>query len=301
MQPIQTDPIHLICSYRTQSPVVYFPEKICKLFQISRRYSIVVTQISLFVLNIFFLIAKLNSGIPDLFSRVTLTLLSTIGILSLHYTIDLLYKSVQDFWFALECKSKKVACFSVARIANQANTIALVGLNFIASVFGLLGNKRMQSGMYHHMIVWGEVSLLAGLFLVIGNIFVVKRTLINLPQEQPWDPSLAPWIHLCMDKDTLWTLKEALKDSSYNSLSQSKQIILSNLNTQLKITHGSRLALILIGDLLQAIEKIATPNSLTAAVINTTASFAWSFQIGYEKWQEIAQRRRLQACQESPA
>src|SRR5690606_20838897 len=112
MQP----PIHLLCESRPllqkqeweATPNSCWSgrcwERLRGAWQVSRRYSIVATEVSLLALNVVFFACKADDEIPAPVGETTLALLGTVGILSLHYSLDLIWKRIQDARFASNVK-----------------------------------------------------------------------------------------------------------------------------------------------------------------------------------------------------
>ena len=103
-------------------------------------------------------------------------------------------------------------------------------------------------------------------------------------------------LRFCMDKDTLWHLIDKLEkipDEDEEKLYAALKILKQNIETQYKVTLGGRLALVVIGDVLQVVEKIYTPDSLVSATINLTVSVGYAGKIVVEKGLEYCQRKQM--------
>lgn len=262
-------------------------------FRFVRRYSPVVQQAALVGLNTFFFISKLDKDIPDRLSQSTLALLSGMGLISAPYTLDLAYKCAQDFHFARRNKSPFIALLSFFRVVNQLNTVALIILNLTASLFGAFGDETTENALFERMIPWSEGLLLLGMCLLVTDIVIAKKAKDAVENPELDLRARAALIRSSMDKDTLWQL-QSLEDFS---IEKGSEVIVRNLDTQLKITHGGRALLTTVGFLLLAVEKWATPNSAISGGINTATALLWSVQISLEKWREMRQRHDLEACQ----
>lgn len=266
-------------------------------FQWSRRYSIVATEVSLLALNIIFLIAKADKDAPEELGEVTLALLSTIGVVSLHYYIDVAWKSLQDTAFAFKHKSVPITLLAGTKTAQVANNVALTFGSFIAAMQGVAGDIDGQTLSYDRMILWGEISLGVGLSVTLLSLFTTWMAKKKIERgEIDRDPKAIAFVRFSMDKDTLWHLIEKLKamePEEQEELTEVVEVVKNNINTQIKVTMGGHLALIIVGDVLQAVEKAYTPNSLVSAIINCGVSVAYAAKISIEKGIEYLQRKKL--------
>jgi hypothetical protein len=267
------------------------------LFRFSRRYSIVATEVSLLALNVVFLIAKADKDAPKEMTEVTLAMLSTIGVLSLHYSIDVVWKSVQDTCFGYKVKNVPITMLAGVKTLQVANNVALTAGNFYAAIQGLAGDEHGQMRTYKNMILWGEISLGAGLAITLASLFTTwwTKRQIDAGETEHSEKSIAN-IRFCMDKDTLWHLVEILEKldpEDREAVVSAMKIVQNNVDTQLKVTLGGHLVLIIAGDILQAIEKAYTPNSLVSAIINCGVSTVYAAKISIEKGIEYYQRGKL--------
>lgn len=271
-------------------------------FQWSRRYSIVATEVSLLALNVVFLVAKADEDAPEKLGEVTLALLSTIGVLSLHYYIDVVWKSLQDTSFAYRQQSVPITLLAAAKTAQVANNVALTFGNFVAAMQGVTGDVEGQTLSYQRMILWGEVSLGIGLGITLLSLLATWKTKKKIESgELERDPQAIAFVRFSMDKDTLWHLIDKLKrmdPQEQEELTQVVEVVKKNIDTQIKVTMGGNLVLILAGDVLQAIEKAYTPNSLVSAAINCGVSVAYAAKISIEKGIEYFQRKKLDELNE---
>ncbi len=266
-------------------------------FQVSRRYSVVAAQIAVLALDTLFLIAKADKNAPEQMGEIALALLSTIGILSLHYSIDMAWKSLQDTRFALKVENRTIAALSAAKTAQTASDALLMLGNFYAAMQGVSGHPAEQTAAYSRMILWGEISLGAGLGITLLSLFITYRTGKQLKEELT-DPAAAASIRFCMDKDTLWHLIEKLKNlkkEDQETLQAALDVVKENIDTQLKVTMSGQIVLVIAGDILQAIEKAYTPNSLVSAVISFSVASAYTVRMCIEKGLEYCQREKLDA------
>lgn len=266
-------------------------------FQFSRRYSIVATQVGILALDTVFLISKAEEDSPEKMGEIALILLSSMGILSLHYTADWIWKSVQDAKFALKMANKEIACLSTFKVVQNTSDGALVLGNFYAAMQGVTGHPDEQTAAYQNMILWGEISLASGLGLVLLSLYATYRTNKQLNEEVD-DPKTAANIRFCMDKDTLWHLIQKLqnlKEEEQQELENILEIVKKNIDTQLKVTMGGQLVLVVAGYVLQAIEKAYTPNSLVSAAIGFSVATAYAIRMCAEKAIEYVQRGKLDA------
>lgn len=274
----------------------------------TRRYSIVVSEVTLLALNILFLIGKEDERLPKEFSATLLTALSTFGVLSLPYSMDTIWKALQDTRFSFLAKSPLVCIAAGCKTLQSAVNVALTIGNFAAAIEGQMGLTHTQLKLYEEMIPWGEGSLATGLAITIIWLLMsqyahrslgrhleaeeadaIAATLMETAHEP--HPSAAS-IRFCMDKDTLWEMVNQLKENP-SKAAEILTIAKDNLQTQVRVTFGGRLLLVIGGDILMAIEKAYTPNSLVSAAINCGVSVVYAIKICIEKGLEIAQRRKM--------
>jgi len=271
-------------------------------FQVSRRYSVVATEVTLLALNVIFLVAKADKDAPEELGEITLALLSTVGILSLHYYVDIVWKSSQDTAFAFRQRNVPVTLLAGAKTAQVANNIALTTGNFVAAMQGVAGHPAAQTLSYQRMILWGEVSLGVGLGITLLSLLATWMTKKKIASgEIDRDPKAVAYVRFAMDKDTLWHLIDKLKKMDphdQEELGPLINIVKENIDTQIKVTMGGQLALIIAGDVLQAIEKAYTPNSLVSAIINCGVSVAYAAKISIEKGIEYYQRKKIDILEE---
>lgn len=266
-------------------------------FRVSRRYSVVASEVALLALNTILLVAKADKDAPVMLGEVTLALLSTVGVLSLHYYIDVVWKSSQDMVFAARHKNIPIMLLAGAKTVQVANNVALTAGNFVAAMQGVTGHVAAQSLTYRRMIVWGEVSLATGLGVTLLSLlttWIAKRKVAQGEIER--DPRAVAFVRYAMDKDTLWHLIDKLKRMDPNNVEELGpliKIIQNNIDTQIKVTTGGQIVLILAGDVLQAIEKAYTPNSLVSAIINCGVSLAYAAKFSIEKCIEHSQRKKI--------
>lgn len=266
-------------------------------WRVSRRYSVVASEVCLLALNTLFLICKADEKIPKKVGETTLTLLSTIGIISLHYSLDVVWKTIQDTHYAVKVSNWPIAFLGTAKVLQQVSNAAMTTASFIAAVQGVRGDVKAQMRDYHDMTVWGEVTIASGVLLTLASLIVSYRTLKKIKENsQDLEESFLANVRYCMDKDTLWHLIDKLKTvggDDCEKLKDAHEIVKMNISTQLKVTLGGRLVLIFFGDVLQVVEKIYTPNSLVSAGINCVVSLAYTTKIVIEKGFEYSQRGSL--------
>ncbi len=298
-------------------------------FQFSRRYSILTAQLTILTLDILFLIGKANEGIPKEFDELILTLLSASGLLASHYTIDLIWKAMQDVKYSYRANNLLTGSLASLTVIQNTTNLGLVIAGCAAAIEGAIGKENAQAALYEGMIPIGEASLVVGLILLFINIYLNHATLKRCdvilsneeireifdslrhflkgesaetiqealsPSERESLQKFSAALRYCMDKDTLWHLLDEMKrmeSHEQEKLEKLLRTIQSNIQTQQKVTYGGQLLLVITGYILQGIEKVYTPNSLTSAIINCTVIAGYTVKYGVEKMMEIWQRKNI--------
>jgi hypothetical protein len=279
-----------------EEPSIKPTGRLSDVWRVSRRYSIVASEISLLVLNYLFLLAKSDSKAPEKLAPITLTLLGLISVLFLHYPIDVIYKRGQDVSFGIKKKNPAMATMAFLSGAQQVNNIALTLSSFTAAVYGDAGDSEKQGAIYHDITKWGIASLGANFALTVAKLIITYTISKKLNSDEQSssltdEAKLSAWVRYCMDKDTLWDLINQLEHGKNEG--EVFKVVIDNIQTQVKVTLGGKLLLIIGGDVLQALEKYYTPNSIQSALINCGVSTAYAIKIVLEKTIEYRQRARL--------
>lgn len=298
-------------------------------FRFSRRYSILTAQLTILTLDILFLIGKADEKIPKEFDELILTLLSASGLLASHYTVDLIWKAMQDVKYSYRANNLLTGSLASLTALQNTTNLGLVIAGFTAAIEGVTGKDTTQTALYQEMIPIGEASLIVGLILLFINIYLnhvtLKKCEVTLsneeireifdslrsslkgesvetiqealsPSERESLQNFSAALRYCMDKDTFWHLLDEIKRMTpyeQEKLEKLLRTIQSNIQTQQKITYGGQLLLVITGYILQGIEKVYTPNSLTSAIINCTVIAGYTVKYGVEKMMEIWQRKNI--------
>jgi hypothetical protein len=278
----------------------------------ARRYSIVATEVGILAGDIIYLLSKLHPDWSPKVGEYTLTALSFVGVVGLHYHLDLLWKTTQDCRFSKRIGNKKIMLLATARSLHLASQASLTIGNFVGAIQGDTHHPSGQAETYKDETVWGIVSIATGIFLTATYLYVTHRTLkraeaLNAAEKQAVLLSLAsgegdPFaadIRFCMDKDTLWDIEEKMPRLVDASVDRTMDLVKRDLNSQRVATHGGRLTLALLGDAAMMVEKKYTPTSLESAWINVIAGTAYAAKICIEKgWQWWVRRQVNQISSE---
>jgi hypothetical protein len=267
-----------------------------------RRYSSLINQVTIFALDCFFFVGKLQPDLAPTLSQGALVALSATGFISLPYNIDLIRKSAVDCHFGYRAQNYAASTLGGLRVLEVSSNLALLMINFGASVAGATGNGAIQTQIYQSVTAWGIAAIVLGTMLNLSFLFVVKKTQKILEETDPeslfqaFTPEgecryQAAMVRLSMDKDTLGVLMSKAKDAcDHQSL---QKLVHANLKTEFKSHWIAKLTLGLVGDALMAVEKYYTPNSLVTASINlgTGTVFTGITLIRYTN--EYKQRQRI--------
>lgn len=280
----------------------------------TRRYSDLWLQGGLLALDVAFLAEKLDSDTPEELVQATLATLSLIGILGIPFAVDYLRKLAKDTCFAKKNDSYALMVLSACKTTQLSATVLLTMGNFMAAVAGLVGQPTVQMELYSLMRWPGTVGIMAGTVLTLISIPIDRKTMKQLEggiaselmegvrqqligmgdaEASREQKQLASQIRFSMDKDTLAKLLQTLEEVPSEELQEKYQVIADNLKTQLYVNLGGKIFLILLGDALMVVERIATPNSLTSACINTGVAGLYTARLALEKLLECRQRDRI--------
>ena len=249
-----------------------------------KRYSIITSSIMVVALNALFLYSKLDSSAPLALSRWALLGLSFVGLQALPYWIHFAQKLYGDTKAAVIDCQLGLAFLTGLKGLYILSSIGLLVAGAWATYLGIHGDLQGQTDWYHAMVPVGLVSLGVNVVLLFAYMALNIKAISELEQQDEF--KWTPLIRSVVDKDTL---EEVLKHES----TMTKEIILSNLTTQLKYVQGADLCLQMLGSGLQGVEIWCTPDSIVTASINLGVSVLWLAKLGCEKSQEILQRRAL--------
>lgn len=274
-----------------------------------RRFSRLAAQTTLLTLDGLFFAGKVSDRVPPLVTRTTLVALNGVWLISFPYSGDLFCKVIGDGCQAQRAKTYAITLLAYLKALEIFSGMGLVLLNLSAAVLGLFDQEALQSTLYNGMIPVGEATLLLTMSLTLAYMVLNYLTLKKLNKakegENPLEIAtealdfsengpLAAQIRACMDKDTFYQLREQVAlCASISQRGEILEVVRKNIETQQNINLSGQLALLLLGDLLMAVEKYYTPNSLVSATINLSVSSAYTVKILWETLREVTQRGEL--------
>jgi hypothetical protein len=263
-------------------------------YQVTRRYSIVVSSVTLVALNALLFTAEISPSIPLVYSRVALLGLSFVGLIGIPYSLDLLNKVCEDTRAAFR-ESQKILMFvtSIKAFTLFCN-IVLIGWGAWAALKGLNNDLYGQREAYEKMIPIGLLSLEVSFVLLFAYLILNRQALNQAESMNPF--RITALIRSIIDKDTLAELTALSPEEQ----AESKAIIVNNLRTQLKYVQGADLLMQLLGFALMAVEKWYTPDSAVSSGINLGVSSLWCLKLAREKWLESSQRNAISEAFLSP-
>lgn len=276
----------------------------------TRRFSRLAGQGCLLGLDAVFFAGKMWSGVPAILTKTALTLLSGVGFISMPYTLDFMVKSCKDAIFGYRGGNYTVMLIAAAKVAELVSTVGLIVSSFAASVEGMRNETSIQDSLYKMMTPLGEATLALGIGLTVVYMYMNHRALKileagdltdhrslidSLTGQSDADASAAV-IRLSMDKDTLehlLQLSKGLPQGDLNAKEELVKILEKNIKTQQVINLGGQCVLFIIGDILLAVEKWYTPNSLVSASINLGMASIYTAKILVENLREVDQRHQI--------
>lgn len=250
-----------------------------------RRYSIIVTSVTLVALNALLFISEMDKAIPLIFSRFALLALSFVGLQSLPYWIDYVNKVFEDSRVAYLSDYKTLAFITALKALTTLTSIELIIGSAYAALLGAHGELWRQQELYNQLSTLGLGALGVSFFLLFAYFVLNKMALKEIEEMNPFE--ITPLQRAIIDKDTLRELLNTPTDINL------KEIVEQNIMTQLKYVQGADLLLQLFGFLLLFIEKWFTPDSKASSGINLTISTIWLAKLCREKWMESRQRALL--------
>lgn len=263
-------------------------------YQVTRRYSIVVSSVTLVALNALLFISEIAPSVPLVYSRVALFGLSFVGLIGIPYSIDLLNKVWDDTRSAFRESQKILMVITSLKAFTLFCNVLLIGWGALAAVKGLNKDLYGQREAYEQMIPIGFLSLEISFILLLAYLILNRQALNQAESLEPF--RITPLIRSIIDKDTLAELL-ALSEEEQE---ESKAIIVNNLKTQLKYVQGADLFMQFLGFALMAVEKWYTPDSAVSSGINLGISSLWLIKLVREKWLESSQRSALSEAFQSP-
>ncbi len=284
-----------------------------------KRYSLLAGQVCILALDILFFIGKVSDNLPKAITRGSLLALSSVGLISLPYTIDFILKTKKAAEFAFEAKNYVVMGISSLRVIELISNVGLLAASFFASLVGFLGDESLQMSIYYIAAPWGYATLVLSIFLLISYLYLDYVAINELKGDQfnvkadgivggliakkkqwrniPANPYLAAHIRACMDKDTFSLFKKQLKKLDEDDVAKRREIVkiaYENIVTQQQINLGGQVALNFLGYTLSGVQKYYTPNSIVSASINLVMASLYSIKLGVETVREIYQRLKIE-------
>lgn len=280
-----------------------------------RKFSPLVMQGGIIALDGLFLLGKVTTALPARVTQGALVALSSVGVLSVPYNADFLWKLCRDTLCGLRSKNYLVALMASAKALETFGNMTLVGGGLVASGEGLCGRQEQEGDLYEAMVPVGE-GLLALTVLLEVCYFVATRHALGSLREGRYhsaeqllramddggaadDAQRAALLRACMDKDTLRQLLRDRQDIVDNATQPAAQaeallaIVADNLDTELKYKQGGSLLLLGAGYGAMALEKYFTPNSVEAAAINLGMALANGGVLLRETLKEVRQRQAI--------
>lgn len=290
------------------------------------RFSRLTGQCLLFSLNATRFAGMICKKIPAIVTNSALTALNGVGFVFVPYNVDLVVKLFKDAYHGRESGYYTVTVLASLKGLEVLSNLGLVMAGFGASIEGLNGNDEEQKTIYRWMTPIGEASLVLGMgltaaYMVMNHIalrrlkevlatgqapqvikgFLTSQNLSPETEEQNSliinpDKPMASLLRFCLDKDTLnQFLKEIVRVDVEDVECQESmlEVVRSNIETQQRINLGGQVVLIIIGDVLLAVEKYYTPTSFVSASINLGVSGAYTLKIIVETLREVGQRSSM--------
>lgn len=254
-------------------------------WQVVKRYSIITSSVSIVALDALLFASKVIPSMPLGYSRFALLGLSFAGLQAIPYWLHFIEKLLGDTAFALRERQFKLAILVSLKALMVFTNMGLILASAWAAWCGEKGDLTRQTELYHQMTPVGLASLALGLFLLFSYLALNIQALDEADTLEPYH--LTALQRAVIDKDTLEVM---LKHPDPGAL---RETVIDNLKTQLKYVQGADLGFQILGFILQAFEKIATPDSAFTSGTNLLVSFGFFLKIAREKRQEYLQREAI--------
>lgn len=279
----------------------------------TRVYGDAAQNVSLAILSVVFLSSKLTPQISQTVGKVSLVSSNILSVYSGVYYGDVMRFQWQDICFAWNLRQRSLSLISMVNLLTLVNDYLMLAVSMVAATKGLLGKEEEQQHIYRAIRVWGLVGIAVDSILPVIDYAVayfasksfekgishedavkISQSLCGKVSIDTKTDQIAVLIRLCINKNSFWDLLQKLKDveDAAQPLRKLIHIAYQNIMTELKYNLIPKICLSALFCFLLGIEKIYTPNSLQAAVINCGASVTAAYFCIREKLRERELRAR---------